>query len=209
MKSLIKPCEQCHKPMNGGVYRAEHICPHCGFEHSGGKTKRARKELQSKSAASVNKVAPIKKANPKLGEPTQAPAANIKQAETKTVPQKNTAVTADNVALTTKPLDGMKNVDHIKDINANCVLNLELTPDLFENGKFVGAKSAKVKAALQQGKKHALGKLRAAAQTAGANMVTDIAVKNAFKLVDAQKAKVTVSVMGAAVNAQTVKEAIA
>lgn len=33
MRALQKPCQNCHKPMNGGVYRAPHICPYCGFDH--------------------------------------------------------------------------------------------------------------------------------------------------------------------------------
>src|SRR5690606_16983106 len=43
MEFLTRPCLKCHNPMNGGVYRAAQFCPHCFFEHEGGRKKRRGK----------------------------------------------------------------------------------------------------------------------------------------------------------------------
>ena len=42
MEFLTRPCLKCQNPMNGGVYRALYLCPHCFFEHEGGKKKKRR-----------------------------------------------------------------------------------------------------------------------------------------------------------------------
>lgn len=46
MAALSKPCDNCNKPMNGGVYRAPHICPHCLHAHEDRMKKNRRSSRQ-------------------------------------------------------------------------------------------------------------------------------------------------------------------
>lgn len=105
---------------------------------------------------------------------------------------------AGDVVLTSKSVDEHSVELFIGEISAECVLNIKMTPDLIKNGKFVGSKSEKVKAALMQGKKHALSQLRQKAQSQGANLVSDVSVKNVVKSADAQKVSLVVKATGAA-----------
>ncbi len=283
--------------MNGGLYRASHICPHCRFEHPNGK-KTPKGTLQqsvippepisasahiaepaitpatTESVAAIatpkpttaTTPAPAKPANPKptlavtptakpaapatvkpktalatVSKPTaktgSAPklsasnassatqatnspqaqaatqaaktdAASIKAAQAKPVlasmrvpahaPKPKLKKTGVNVALTANPSHELNILKLFEEVSATCVLNIELTADLFIKGKFAGVKSPKIQATLNQGKKDALGQLRKTAQDLGANVVADIEVKNAMKMVDQHRANITVNISGTA-----------
>lgn len=269
MQALTKPCQQCHKPMNGGVYRAAHICPHCRFEHAGGKTTKrkvqlfavanrpaavddviAEAESYSSEVESYSHDAEDDVANRQVAdtesysadreeteetenyyeEEAANNAAEAEMAEAHTEEQVKDAIAAEaeaktvaarptiaarksvaasaSVTLTTKPASEFEIIAVLEETSAECVLSIELTPDLFENGKFIGAKSEKVLAALKQGKKNALAELRDIAEDLGANMVTDIAVKNGLKMIDAKTANITVTVTGQAVAAEVIEDAM-
>lgn len=187
MESLSRPCQNCHKPMNGGVYRAPHTCPHCLFEHEGGKT-RTRGRRQT-----VAEATPLSTAS-EIGQQ------KLKEAAEKAPDQKKPAPTApvNAVTLSSKPADEHNITEVLSEINAECVLNFKLTPDLISNGKFIGSKSEKVKAALDQGKKHVLTQLRQKAKGHGANMVTNVAVSSAVKKADQQTVSIIVRATGIA-----------
>ena len=102
------------------------------------------------------------------------------------------------VALTTEPSHDQLVIKLLDEINATSVLHVELTPDLFINGKFAGTKSPKVQSVLKQGKKDVLEQMQKAALDLGANTVADIEVKNAMKMIDKNSAKITVSASGTA-----------
>jgi uncharacterized protein YbjQ (UPF0145 family) len=219
MQSLTKPCQSCNKPMNGGMYRANHICPHCFFEHEGGKRSKAN------SAAAPTEVPPAKEFKVKLKDPAsqyivteheEEPAAQASpepspevapveaqapQAAAATKEPKPATESA-NIVLTTKPKAEQTVLAEMGEVSAECVLRIALTPELFENGKFIGRKSPKVLAALKQGKQNALEQLRESAQAQDANMVTDVAVKNGMKLEGTTSANITVSATGNAIVAE-------
>lgn len=189
MESLNKPCQKCNKPMNGGVYRASHICPHCLCEHEGG-SRRARRKQQKLTAVSEA-----------VAESVAAPAATLQ--ETPPQRQENPAtasapVSLNGVALSSRPADEHGVVESVEEITAECVLKIKVTPDLFSDGKFLGAKSEKVRAALAQGRKHVLAQLRQKAQSLEANLVSDVAVNNAIKKADNQNLNIVVQATGMA-----------
>lgn len=195
MESLSKPCQNCHKPMNGGVYRAAHTCPHCLFEHEGGRT---RTRGRQQSAAET--IPASRKRQEKLKEAAEKIPAQKKPAPTAPV---------NTVVLSSKPADEHNIMEVLSDVAAECVLKIKLTPDLISNGKFVGSKSEKVKAALAQGKKHALAQLRQKAKDQGANIVTGVAVSSAVKKADQQTVSIIVRATGTAslADAQAASEA--
>ena len=259
MQYLLKPCQQCHKPMNGGVYRAAHICPHCYFEHEGGKRSRARKVQQPAAAVyeepqmyeapqeyeepkmyaeevaeaeaeepavvapsvaistdaivaaeeevSAPAVLPVIAPPAAAEKPTPAPLAKQTPPQPAPVKAPAPAVTNGGVTLTTKPLAEHDILALVDDVTAESVITIELTPELFKDGKFVGAKSDAVLEALKQGKREALAKLRVIAENLDANMVTDIAIKNGMKMLDAKTADITVNVAGKAVIAEVSEDA--
>jgi uncharacterized protein YbjQ (UPF0145 family) len=221
--------------MNGGVYRANHICPHCFFEHEGGKRSRAKTAAapiqaapqETPAPAKVIKTKPVDKASEYIVTehdemPTEASAASAPEIEAKAdITQEMDAVTEmatpepapakaaktsgngeANTVLTTKPQAEQTVLAVMGPVSAECVLSIALTPDLFEDGKFIGRKSEKVRAALKQGKLNALEQLREAAQSQDANMVTDVTVKNGMKMVGDDTAKITVSATGNAIVAE-------
>lgn len=228
MEALLKPCQQCHKPMNGGVYRASHICPHCLFEHEGGKSRRKKASLSAVSTSGKSSVDedPAQNRKPAAQKtPEKPPATQVAPSPSVDVESTDDAATSvdttspgpkeqsdqpddvaveatgndpESVVLTSKSVDENSLELFIGEISAECVLNIKITPDLIQNGKFVGNKSEKVKAALVQGKKHALNQLRQKAQKQGANLVSDVAVKNVVKSADAQKVSLVVKATGAA-----------
>lgn len=184
--------------MNGGVYRAAHICPHCLYEHEGGK----------KSRKAFRKTTEVSTGSPEIAEaevPTAPHIATPKAAPHVTTPK--APAQAAPVVLTAKSADEHKILKVFENVVAECALNIQRTPDLFSNGKFVGAKSEKVKAAVAQGKKNALVKLRQQAQELGANIVTDIAVSNSVKAVDAKNISIIVKVAGTAAKAELAQDA--
>lgn len=283
MQALTQPCQQCHKPMNGGVYRAAHVCPHCRFEHAGGKKNKRKVQLfavanrPATADYAVDEVMPEAEsyssdtqdytddaedyvANKRVADPesysadaeetenyyeeeanntaeadmaeahTEEQVNNViaTEAEAKTaaiitrepevtrkpaaarppVAVRKSVAASEGVTLTTKPASEFEVLAVLEETSAECVLSIELTPDLFEGGKFIGAKSEKVLAALKQGKKNALAELRDIADDLGANMVTDIVVKNGLKMVDAKTANITVTVTGQAVAAEVTEDAV-
>lgn len=220
MEFLTRPCLKCQNPMNGGVYRALYLCPHCFFEHEGGKKKKRRGKVATATSdvdtlrteavkADRAAVTPgimeveeiyadeVAAVEPATQEPVQAPAEPVQAAARQTA----------TVVLTTKALSEQTVVALLEEVTADCVLNLKVTPDLISNGKFIGAKSEKVKAALEQGKKHVLNQLRQKAQERGANIVTDISVKNAVKTTDSQSVRIIVKAAGQAAVVETAAEA--
>lgn len=191
MESLNKPCQNCHKPMNGGVYRSAHTCPHCLFQHETSNAKRGRKQRKPAPVAAL----PEKEALQEAAEQT-------------TTPEQPTAAPAQvsTPVLSSKSADEHDIVEVLREIAAECALKIKLTPDLISNGKFVGSKSEKVKAALDQGKKHTLAQLRQEAQHLGANIVTGVTLKNAFKKADPQNLSITVRATGVASLAELTQE---
>lgn len=184
MESLSRPCQNCHKPMNGGVYRASHICPHCLCEHEGGSS-RARRKQRKHTVAPQAVSQPIaaklhETAAQRRESPSPAPAGT------------------NSVALSSRSAGEHGVVETVKEISAECVLKIKVTPDLFSDGKFLGAKSEKVRAALAQGRKHVLAQLRQKAQGLEANLVSDVAVNNAIKKADNQNLNVVVQATGVA-----------
>ena len=246
--------------MNGGLYRANHICPHCFFEHEGGKkSRRAAKPSFVEEAATtspvteaaieapaaveevptyepevaeapiaepekpvvqeVEEVAPEAKAayeEPKPAEvaeysaPVEEPAViETPEAVSAVVeaPAAEPVIEPAEVTLTTKSSAEQNVVATLGDVAGESVITIALTPDMFNaEGKFSGAKSEPVLAALKQGKKNALNNLRDQAALIGANTVADIAIKNGMKLVSAQSANVTVIASGAALVAEPSSE---
>lgn len=203
--------------MNGGMYRASHICPHCFFEHEGGKRSKANsaetptevppakefkvklKDPATQYIVTEHEEAPAAQASP---EPAQQPVPAEAPAPVATAEEPKQAIESANIVLTTKPKAEQTVLAEMGDVSAECVLSIALTPELFENGKFIGRKSPKVLAALKQGKQNALEQLRQAAQTQDANMVTDVAVKNGMKLEGTKSANITVSATGNAIVAE-------
>ncbi|HEY7772061.1 MAG TPA: heavy metal-binding domain-containing protein [Marinagarivorans sp.] len=139
----------------------------------------------------------------KATEPAKAEAA-IKASKASA---KSTPVGDDAVVLTTKSSKEQTVLALMDEVSSECVLTVALTPDLFNNGKFIGQKSAVVKAALKQGKQDALTQLRQAAHDLDANMVTDVAVKNSMKMVSTESAKIIVTATGNAIVAELYEEA--
>jgi uncharacterized protein YbjQ (UPF0145 family) len=230
MEFLTRPCLKCHNPMNGGVYRAAQFCPHCFFEHEGGRKKRRGKVTAVASDADTLRTQAVKTAAAMEASTVEASSGEAGTAGTSTVetstaraaagaipatagtmqveeiydaeeevaaaePPPRQAIT---VVLTTKSLSEQTVLESLDEVIAECVLNLKVTPDLISNGKFVGTKSEKVKAALEQGKKHVLTQLRQKAQERGANIVADVSVKNAVKITDSQTVRIIVKAAGQA-----------
>lgn len=230
MDYLTKTCLKCHQAMNGGVYRATHLCPHCFFEHDGGKKKRRKKSAAIASDADTlrNKIvqteAVVAGATHEVADVGQVAASTrqvaagtmqveeiyadeVEAAEEVAAAEPPPRVPVAPVVLTTKSLSEQTVLESLEEVTAECVLNLKVTPDLISNGKFIGAKSEKVKAALEQGKRHVLSQLRQKAQGRGANIVTDVSVKNAVKTTDAQSVKIIVKASGQAAVVEMAAEA--
>src|SRR5690606_6517302 len=222
MEFLLKSCQNCHNPMNGGIYRAAHICPHCLFEHEGGRSrKKRRKDVAQAASYTETSEQNVESADsqydeqeyvnqPYAVEPEAAeaaeetPEAEERQGEeqqeiTATAKSDSPAPKTPAVTLTTKPATDHSIVADVGEVSAECVLNLKVTADMIENGKFVGAKNPKVKAALEQGKKHVLSQLRQKAHEQGANLVANITMKNVVKTADTQNVKMLVQATGLAV----------
>lgn len=216
MEFLTRPCLKCQNPMNGGVYRALYLCPHCFFEHEGGKKKKRRgKVATANSDVDTLRTEAVKAdraaVTPGIMEVEEIYADEVAAVEPATQepaePVQAAARQTATVVLTTKALSEQTVVALLEEVTADCALNLKVTPDLISNGKFIGAKSEKVKAALEQGKKHVLNQLRQKAQERGANIVTDISVKNAVKTTDSQSVRIIVKAAGQAAVVETAAEA--
>lgn len=214
MEFLNKLCQACQKPMNGGTFRAPFVCPHCSFQHEGGK-KAKRRFTPVAAAAPVAESSVIE--SPAVAEaPVELPVAAEAQVESPIAeehveevvyaevpaPRPAPARQPAAVVLTTKAASEHTIVESFDEVAAECVLNLKVTPEMISDGKFIGTKSEKVRAALEQGKKHVLAQLRQKAQEQGANIVTDVAVKNSVKNADAQNVKIVVRATGAAAVAE-------
>lgn len=222
MSVLNKPCEQCRKPMNGGVYRAAHVCPHCLHEHAGGKGRRRKMRAVAKqipqepymqSDMPVEEVANTARKEPVFGN--ALPVMDVQSEEVGTASEDRTlirkpaaaarpkpnvsskkTVQRDGVMLTTKSGEDQNIINVIDDINVESVLSMRLTPDLFDNGKFIGTKSDKIKAALVQGKKNALLELKKRAKKVGANLVTFVEIKNTIRPTEANMVNIIVKASG-------------
>lgn len=218
MEFLTRPCLKCHNPMNGGIYRAAQFCPHCFFEHEGGK-KKGRRKLSSASTMQDdtlrNEALKADVMEDGVDTASARPGARqvpgTMQVEEVYAEEVVAAEPAPRqiapVVLTTKSASEQTILESLDEVTAECVLNLKVTPDLISNGKFIGTKSEKVRAALEQGKKHVLSQLRQKAQERGANIVTDVAVKNAVKTSDSQSVKIVVKATGLAAITETTVEA--
>ncbi len=185
--------------MNGGTYRAHHICPHCQYNHEGSKSvKSAPETTESAQAEPLETAAEQTAAEPEVvTAEAEAPSAAPQTAESAP-----TVTAEQSVTLTSKPKQEQTVLTDLNEVSAECTLSIALTPDLFENKKFVGQKSKKVLAALQQGKDNAIAQLRQAAQSQGANMVTDVSVKNSMKMVSKSSANITINATGNAIVAE-------
>ena len=170
MHFLKKPCQGCNKPMNGGVYRASHICPHCGFEHEGGKSRRAT-------------VSNIKKTQDTASIKELYEVAELQPADVK---------------LVSKEVDEGSISAKLGSLSVEVSVPLVLKPDMFKGGKFIGMKSAEIQECMKRGKKEALKQMRQKAAMQGANVVSQITTKNSMKAVDAKTGKILVKVSGIA-----------
>lgn len=217
MEFLTRPCLKCHNPMNGGIYRAAQFCPHCFFEHEGGK-KKGRRKLSSASTMQDDTLRNealkadvmedgVDTASARPGARQVPGTMQVEEVYAEEVvasePPPRQIVP---VVLTTKSASEQTILESLDEVTAECVLNLKVTPDLISNGKFIGTKSERVRAALEQGKKHVLSQLRQKAQERGANIVTDVAVKNAVKTTDSQSVKIVVKATGLAAITETTAE---
>lgn len=285
MQASKKFCQNCREPMNGGVYRSSHVCPHCQFEHESSNRRARTKQRHlakvtppaetspSEMETQVAQEVPAKQAEPtpaamplpevemqeaanempgEQAEPTpittslqevetqvakKAPLEEVKPTpattplpeveaakempaeqveptlaamplpETKThtakeepaeriKPASAAAEPVSAVVLSTKSTREHNVVALINDIASECTLKIKMTPDLISDGKFIGGKSEKFKAALTQGKKHALAQLRQLAQKHNANLVTDVTVKSSVKKADQQTLNIIVRATG-------------
>lgn len=214
MEFLNKLCQNCRKPMNGGVYRAIHVCPHCLFAHEGGKSKNKRRYTAASEEITA-RVPAVEEARAERMDEVRAerveevPTERFEEVQTRhdeevVQPERPRQVAA--AILTTKSAGEYTIVESLSEVATECVLNLKVTPDMINDGKFVGTKSEKVRAALEQGKKHVLAQLRQKAQEQGANLVTDVAVKNAVKTADALNVKIVVRATGLAAVAELAAE---
>lgn len=208
MESLLKPCENCHKPMNGGIYRASHICPHCLYEHAGGKVRRHKKNHISQ-INNADTTVPATCETPDIEAPNnfEEVAEHVHQEEAYQVEHyeeeqyeeervEDKVVPMAEFVLTKSSAKDYDIIEELGQLHSDCSLHIELTPALFENGKFIGARSEKVKAALLQGKKHALIELKQKALSLGANIVSNVEVKNTVKAAEGKKAQITVKASG-------------
>lgn len=118
-------------------------------------------------------------------------------------------IDSDEVTLTTKSSEQYEVLMTLEPVTANCILSVGITPDMFTDGKFTGARSEKIQAALKQGRKDVLNQLRSSAYELGGNLVTDIDVKSGMKLLDKSSAKITVSATGEALSAELNSELMA
>lgn len=204
--------------MNGGMYRANHICPHCFFEHEGGKRSNvsvAQAPVQKAPATKTYEAKPKDPATEYLvteheETPTDTAPAPVSEAvaepqapeEAPAPAEAVTPASSANIVLTTKPKAQQTVLAVMGEVSAECVLSIALTPELFKDGKFIGKKSEKVLAALKQGKQNALAQLQQAAQAQDANMVTDVTVKNGMKMIGNESANITVNATGNAIVAE-------
>ena len=205
MQSLQKLCQNCHKPMNGGVYRASHICPHCFFEHEGGKaSRRAKKAAAADTPATAQETTASELSAveaPVHPEVAHTPAPTIDDTPVKEVAATSAepVIEPAEVSLSTKPAGEENIVARLGDLSGEGVITVTLTPDMFNaEGKFTGAKSEPVLMALKQGKKSALNNLKDQAALIGANSVAGITLKNGMKLLSTENARVTVTASGEA-----------
>lgn len=216
MKGFLKTCQNCNKPMNGGLYRAAHVCPHCMFVHAGGKTSsrkvvsttRPNQVTSTKVAAkpsAPNTVAPSKAAPSKVAstKATSKKAPDSKLAQTaKKAPTAAKAKRPIEVALTPSAVEKQTVLKSLGNIAGENTVDIQLDAAHFSGGKFIGSKSDTVKQAITQGKKEALAQIRATAKGLGANTVAAVAVKNALKLNGSKQAKITVTATGVALLAK-------
>jgi uncharacterized protein YbjQ (UPF0145 family) len=190
MESLAKTCQKCRENMNGGVYRAAHVCPHCLHEHDWGKAKSRKRFKQQEE-------------QPEPQQPEARPETAVIAA---VVPTQRAPAKIEDVVLTAKAVEEHAMLELIDELEAECVLSIKLTPDLVSNGKFVGGKSEKVKAALAQGKKHALLQLRQKAHEQTANLVVAVSVKNSIKVANPQTLNIIVKASGMAARTESATE---
>lgn len=187
MESLVRTCQKCRKNMNGGVYKAAHVCPHCLHEHDGGKSKSRKRFKQPE-------------------EQIAAAASAIEAEVAAPAPPQRAPAKLEEVVLTAKSVEEHAMLELIEELETECVLSIKLTPDLISNGKFVGSKSEKVKAAVAQGKKHALLQLRQKAHDHSANLVAAVSIKNSIKVANPQTLNIIVKATGMAARAELGQE---
>lgn len=264
MHALSKTCQHCNKPMNGGLYRASHVCPHCLFEHAGGRKSKKRVPINTQTSKQPHSTATLTASKQSMPQepqenvsPEELPAAAKKvptpeaciskasspealntqgstskvnsEAKVSSTPVPNASKTNasvpdapirtsikpksknsinSKVTLTAEPSHEQMVIRLFDEISATSILHIELTPDLFINGKFAGTKSPKIQASLKQGKKDVLGQIQKTALDLGANTVADIEVKNGMKMVDKKSAKITVTASGTALLTDTTEAAV-
>ncbi len=190
MQYLLKPCQECHQPMNGGVYRSAHVCPHCGFRHDGGKKAKRATMKPVPTSAALN--TPILEA--------REPAVRKATVNTRTVTANETASSAELAEV--KFVKALSSDDQLVAdlgmLKAEGKALIKITPDMIENGKFVGANHKTVKSAYTRAKKEALTQLRLQAAVTGANTVSEVKVKHSMKTRDSQNATIIVRASGMA-----------
>ena len=179
MHYLNTPCRSCKQPMNGGVYRLPHLCPHCGFDHRAG----------------VQAVAPLNVVS----------AQAVKKVIKKTAAVNKPSPGQRSIAISAKPSSSFNDHIPMKKLQTKCALKFALSPDMFAEGKFIGSKHKVVLAAMNQGKKKCLDKLRESAMNSGAQVVADVNVKTNVEFIDKTSAKLCVSSFGTALSTNKVE----
>ena len=251
MDYLARPCKKCEKPMNGGVYRSPHICPHCYHEHPAWRKSRARRASAPLAQTAVH-------AEPEATQDVAAPAAemtashaaspaatdyaaqhemaaqsaadaaaaasmeadeSVAQSDTQSDTEAHHAHTgriephveslvqpvkaprqpaqsAGKILLTDKSLTDYHILERFEESESDCTVPVPLTPEMFTGRKFTGSKHEAVVSALGEAKKQVMIDLRNQAQASGANLVAEITIKKAMKVVGGETAMLTVKASG-------------
>ena len=204
MQSITQPCQNCHKPMHGGTYRAIHLCPHCSYANKGVKMSRrlTKQALVQETVAAAPAFEPAPVATPEPVAAAEPVAASAPVAEAAPA-----AIDVADVVLTTKTEHEHNVVAQVAEVQAENAVMVAITPDMISDGKFTGSKSETVQNALKQARQNALAELREEASRLGANLVEAVEVKSGLKLADKQNAKVSVKATGQAVQAELAETA--
>ncbi|VUD69265.1 hypothetical protein TDB9533_04632 [Thalassocella blandensis] len=222
MQFLLKPCQECQKPLNGGVYRYRNVlvCPHCDSQQDDGKSKKGSKRPPARARVVAPAASPDSSAsqpkttrktaqkNPKQ-QPVNASAQKIStnkiSAKIKTQPAANQIKPADVKLIGKVSADDAALSARLGEVNSESQASFKKTAQMFANGKFVGSKVEAFQESYNLAKKDALQQLRREAVLVNANTVADISIKYSVKSIDATNAQVLVKVTGTALSMKTVK----
>ncbi len=196
MLFLTQACQNCHKPMRGGIYRFAHLCPHCHYSHRHLMSERHARRTHNPAAEVATRV--FQAVSPAEYSPAQTPtqpAATPSPLATSGLSQSRPTA---SVTLSKEAASSQALVKTFGELSVSSVLSLPLKASHFTQGKFSGTRDESVQAALKQGKADALAKLKQRAEQLGANWVAEVAVKNELTLQGQTSATITVIATGIA-----------